>query len=115
MRMRLAELAGAPHPPESSRRIDETQERRLRMVGAFVVDPARSVENTVHHYYSQPVRWSVAAGVPVTDALSERDRPVRVMAGPLPGLVEVIRVDSGHLLPVTSPAVFAEVVNRVAA
>ena len=36
------------------------------------------------------------------------------MAERLPAPVEVIRVDSGHLLPVTSPAVFAEIVNRVA-
>jgi hypothetical protein len=33
----------------------------------------------------------------------------------LPSAVEVIRLDSGHLLPVTSPAVFAQIVNRVAA
>ena len=36
---------------------------------------------------------------------------VRTLSAP----VEVIRLDSGHLLPVTSPAVFAEIVNRVAA
>ena len=29
-RMRLAELAGVPHPPESYRRIEETQEHRRR-------------------------------------------------------------------------------------
>ena len=86
---------------------------------AFVVDPVRSVEDTVQHYF-QPVHWSAAAGVPITYVLNERDRPVRpddqeVMVRRLPAPVEVIRVDSGHLLPVTSPAVFAEIVSRVAA
>ena len=86
---------------------------------AFVVDPERSVPDTVHHYF-QPVHWSVAAGVPITYVLNERDRPVlpetqELMAQRLPEPVEVIRLDSGHLLPVTSPAVFAAIVNRVAA
>lgn len=85
---------------------------------AFVVDPQRSVEDTVHHYF-QPVRWSVVAGVPITYVLNENDRPIRpemqeVMAQRLPPPAEVIRVDSGHLLPVTSPAVFAGIVDRVA-
>ena len=82
-------------------------------------DPERSVPDAVHHYF-QPVHWSVAAGVPITYVLNERDRPVLpeiqdVMAQRLPDPVEVIRVDSGHLLPVTSPVVFAAIVNRVAA
>jgi pimeloyl-ACP methyl ester carboxylesterase len=86
---------------------------------AFVVDPVRSVEDTVHHYF-QPVHWSAAAGVPITYVLNLRDRPVRPdmqqrMAQRLPPPVDIIRVDSGHLLPVTSPAAFADVVNRVAA
>ena len=86
---------------------------------AFVADPERSVEDTVHHYF-QPVHWSAVAGVPITYVLNERDRPIRpamqeVMVLRLPPPVEVIRLDSGHLLPVTSPAVFAEIVNSVAA
>ena len=85
---------------------------------AFVVDPVRSVEDTVQHYF-QPVYWSAAAGVPITYVLNDRDRPVRpddqeVMARRLPPPVEVTRVDSGHLLPVTSPAALAETVRRVA-
>ena len=85
---------------------------------AFVTDPARSVEDTVQHYF-QPVHWSTVAGIPITYVLNERDRPIRpemqeVMVTRLPPPVEVIRLDSGHLLPVTSPAVFAEIVNRVA-
>ena len=87
---------------------------------AFVVHPERSVPDAVHHYF-QPVHWSVAAGVPITYVLNERDRPVlpetqELMAQRRPRIpVEVIRLDSGHLLPVTSPAVFAAIVNRVAA
>ena len=110
-------LPGPPADPEAFRRAyggdplnDETP--------AFVVDPQRSVPDTVHHYF-QPVRWSVAAGVPVTYVLNERDRPVlpetqELMAKRLSPPVEVIRVDSGHLFPVTSPAAFAEIANRVA-
>jgi pimeloyl-ACP methyl ester carboxylesterase len=107
----------APADPEASRRAyggDPLDDATL----AFVLDPARSVEDTVHHYF-QPVHWSVAAGVPTTYVVNERDRPIRpemqeVMVPRLPPPVEVIRLDSGHLLPVTLPAVFAEIVNRVA-
>jgi pimeloyl-ACP methyl ester carboxylesterase len=86
---------------------------------AFVLDPVRSVEDTVQHYF-QPVHWSAAAGVPITYVVNERDRPVRrddqeLMVRRLPAPVEVVRVDSGHLLPVTSPAALAEIVTRVAA
>ena len=115
---RTITLPGPPADPEAFRRAyggDPLDDETL----AFVVDPARSVQDTVHHYF-QPVRWSVAAGVPVTYVLNERDRPVlpedqEVMARRLSPPVEVLRVASGHLLPVTSPAEFAEVVNRVAA
>ena len=106
-----------PADPEASRRAyggEPLSDATL----AFVLDPSRSVEDTVHHYF-QPVHWSAAAGVPITYVLNERDRPIRpemqqVMVQRLPPPVEVIRVDSGHLLPVTSPALFAEIVNRVA-
>jgi pimeloyl-ACP methyl ester carboxylesterase len=108
----------APSDPEALRRSyggDPLDDATL----AFVTDPERSVEDTVHHYF-QPVRWSAVAGVPITYVLNERDRPIRpemqeVMVQRLPPPVEVIRLDSGHLLPMTSPAVFAEIVNRVAA
>ena len=108
----------APSDPEALRRSyggDPLDDATL----AFVTDPERSVADTVHHYF-QPVSWSAAAGVPVTYVLNERDRPIRpemqeTMVRRLPPPVEVIRLDSGHLLPVTSPAVFAEIVNRVAA
>jgi len=106
-----------PADPEAARRAyggDPLNDATL----AFVLDPARSVEDTVHHYF-QPVHWSAAAGVPITYVVNERDRPVRpemqqVMVQRLPTPVEAIRLDAGHLLPVTSPAVFAEIVNRVA-
>ena len=106
-----------PADPEASRHAyggDPLHDATL----AFVLDPARSVEDTVHHYF-QPVHWSAVAGVPITYVVNERDRPIRpemqeVMVQRLPSPVEVIRLDSGHLLPVTSPAVFAAIVNRVA-
>jgi pimeloyl-ACP methyl ester carboxylesterase len=114
---RAITLAGPPADAEAFRRsygAEPLDDETL----AFVVDPARSVEDTVHHYF-QPVCWSSAAGVPITYVLNTQDRPVRpdmqeVMAARLPAPVEVVRVDSGHLLPVTSPAVFAEIVTRVA-
>lgn len=108
----------APSDPESLRRSyggDPLDDTTL----AFVTDPTRSVEDTVHHYF-QPVHWSAVAGVPIIYVLNERDRPIRpemqeVMAQRLPPPVEVVRIDSGHLLPVTSPALFAAIVNRAAA
>jgi pimeloyl-ACP methyl ester carboxylesterase len=86
---------------------------------AYVVDPARCVEDTVHHYL-QPVRWSIATGVPITYVVNVRDRPIppdsqEEMAQRLPQPVTVVRVDSGHLLPVTAPACFARILAEVAA
>jgi pimeloyl-ACP methyl ester carboxylesterase len=115
---RTITLPAPPEDPEAFRQAyggDPLDDATL----AFVVDPVRSVEDTVHHYF-QPVRWSAAAGIPITYVVNERDRPVRPhmqerMVQRLPMPVEVIRMDSGHLLPVTSPAAFADVVNRVAA
>ncbi len=109
---RTITLPGPPEDPEAFRRAyggEPLDDDTL----AFVVDPARCVEDTVHHYF-QPVHWSKVTGVPITYVLNERDRPVppdtqELMARRLPMPVEVIRVDSGHLLPVTSPAAFAEI------
>ena len=81
---------------------------------AFVVDPARCVPDTVHHYF-QPIHWSKAAAVPVTYVLNERDRPIppatqEQMIGWLPQPADVVRLDGGHLPAVTNPHVFAAVV-----
>ncbi len=111
-------LPGPPDDPESFRKAyggDPLDDDTL----AFVVDPIRCVEDTVHHYF-QPVHWSVATGVPITYVLNERDRPVppatqEEMAQPLPQPVHVVRVDSGHLLPVIAPASFAEILSRIPA
>ena len=71
----------------------------------------------MHHYF-QPVYWSDVAGVPITYVLTLHDRPSHRHPGghgaPTPPPFKVNRVDSGHLLPVTSPGLFAEIVNRVA-
>lgn len=85
---------------------------------AFVVDPVRCVPDTVHHYF-QPVFWSRVAGVPAVYVINQRDRPIppqmqEEMARRLPEPASVVRVESGHLLPVTAPSVFADILTRVA-
>ena len=115
---RTITLPGSPAETESLRHAyggDPLDDETL----AFVADPLRCVEDTVHHYF-QPVHWSTVIGVPTTYVLNERDRPVppvtqQEMAARLPAPATVIRVDSGHLLPVTSPATFAEIVGGVVA
>jgi pimeloyl-ACP methyl ester carboxylesterase len=109
-------LPGPPGDPESFRNAyggDPLDDEDL----TFVVDPIRCVEDTVNHYF-QPVHWSAVAGIPIVYVVNERDRPIptetqEVMAGRLPPPVTVIRVDSGHLLPVTDPARFARIVLGV--
>src|SRR5580692_2007124 len=109
---RAITLPGPPEDPDSFRHAyggDPLDDDTL----AFVVDPARCVEDTVHHYF-QPVHWSAVAGVPIVYVLNERDRPIptetqEVMARRLPEPTSIIRVDSGHLLPVTAPGTFAKV------
>jgi pimeloyl-ACP methyl ester carboxylesterase len=115
---RVITLPGPPDDPESFRRTyggDPLDDDTLM----FVVDPLRCVADTVHHYF-QPVFWSKAAGIPITYVLNQRDRPVppdmqEEMAQRLPPPVTIIRVDSGHLLPVTAPAQFAEILTDVSA
>ena len=63
-------------------------------------------------------RGAGVAGVPITYVLNERDRPVppgtqEEMARRLPPPAEVVRIDSGHLLPVTSPGTFAEILAGI--
>jgi pimeloyl-ACP methyl ester carboxylesterase len=111
-------LPGPPADPESFRHTyggDPLDDGTL----AFVVDPVRCVPDTVHHYL-QPVHWSVAAGVPVTYVVNGRDRPVPTdqqveMAARLPGPSTVLRIEVGHLLPVTDPLVLAGIVEDVVA
>ena len=67
-------LPAPPEDPESFRRTyggDPLDDETL----AFVVDPVRSVTDTVNHYF-QPVDWSPIARRPVTYVLNERDRPI---------------------------------------
>jgi len=114
---RVITLPGVPGDPESFRAAyggDPLDDDTL----AYVVDPVRCVEDTVHHYL-QPVRWSDVAGVPITYVVNTRDRPIppdtqEEMAQRLPGPLDVVRIDSGHLLPVTDPACFARILIRVA-
>ena len=109
-------LPGPPEDPESFRNAyggDPLDDETL----TYVVDPVRCVPDTVHHYF-QPVNWSGVAGVPIVYVLNQRDRPVptetqEVMASRLPEPASIIRIDSGHLLPVTAPATFAEVLAGI--
>ena len=82
-----------------------------------MVDPVRSVTDTVHHYF-QPVSWSAVANVPVTYVLNERDRPIppemqEEMIRRLPRPPAVVRLDSGHVPAVTDPERFAAVLREV--
>ncbi len=111
-------LPGPPDDPEAFRTAyggDPLDDDTLK----FVVDPLRCVEDTVHHYF-QPVHWSNVAGIPITYVINERDRPVlpaaqKEMAQRLPLPVTLVRVHSGHLLPVTAPCTFAKILAEVSA
>ncbi|HEY7440493.1 MAG TPA: alpha/beta hydrolase [Acidimicrobiia bacterium] len=108
-------LPGAPEDPESARAVyggDPLDDETL----AFIVDPVRYVPDTVHHYF-QPVHWSLAGSVPVTYIITERDRPIPLalqeeMLARLPHPPRIVRVDSGHLLPVTDPERFASLLEE---
>jgi pimeloyl-ACP methyl ester carboxylesterase len=82
---------------------------------AFVSDPVRSVADTVNHYF-QPVRWSAAAGVPVTYVVNQRDRPIPValqeqLVANLPAPPAVVRLPTGHVPAVTCPEVLAAAIR----
>jgi pimeloyl-ACP methyl ester carboxylesterase len=109
-------LPAPPEDPETFRRTyggDPLDDDTL----AFMVDPVRSVTDTVNHYF-QPVSWSAVAGVPVTYVLNERDRPIppemqEEMIRRLPRPPAVVRLDSGHVPAVTDPERFAAVLREV--
>jgi pimeloyl-ACP methyl ester carboxylesterase len=111
-------LPGPPPDPEAFRNSyggDPLDDETL----AFVIDPVRCVPDTVHHYF-QPVRWSRAAGVPVTYIVNTRDRPIPTatqeqMLTHLPQEPTVVRLDTGHLPAVTHPERFAALVTEAAA
>lgn len=110
-------LPGPPADPEAFRTAyggDPLDDDAL----AFVVDPVRCVQDTVHHYF-QPVRWSTIAHVPVTYVLTERDRPVspamqEEMIRRLPRAPTVIRLPTGHVPAITAPVELARVLASVA-
>jgi pimeloyl-ACP methyl ester carboxylesterase len=114
---RTITLPGSPVDPEPFRHAyggDPLDDDTL----AYVVDPVRCVADTVNHYF-QPLHWSAVAGVPVTYVINTRDRPVPTatqeeMATRIPPRLTVLRVDSGHLLPVTDQAGFASILAGVA-
>jgi len=107
---------GAPDDPEAFRNAyggDELDDDSL----AFLTSPEVCVRDTVNHYF-QPVHWSTVADVPVTYVLTERDRPVPTtlqeeMVGRLPQTPTVIRIDTGHVPPVTHPAEIAAILAAI--
>jgi pimeloyl-ACP methyl ester carboxylesterase len=109
-------LPGPPVEPERARRAyggDLLTDDDV----AFVIDPVRYVADTVHHYF-QPVRWSRAAGVPVTYVVNERDKPIppdlqAEMIGRLPSEPAVVRLAAGHIPAVTHPRELAAVIAAV--
>jgi pimeloyl-ACP methyl ester carboxylesterase len=107
----LLTTPGRPADPEAFRRTyggDPLDDDTL----AYVVDPVRCVSDTINHYF-QPVHWStVPAEIPITYLLNQRDKPVPAalqeeMVSRLPRPARVVRLDSGHIPPVTDPAGFA--------
>jgi len=106
----------APTDPESMRGAyggDPLDDDTL----AYVVDPVRSVADTVHHYF-QPVHWSMAANVAVTYVVNERDRPIPLalqeeMLTRLPRPARRISFDTGHIPAVTDPESFASVLRTL--
>ena len=111
---RTITLPGPPDDPEQFRSTyggDPLSDDDL----AFVVDPVRCVPDTIHHYF-QPVRWSLARGVPVTYVLNERDRPIppalqEEMVARLPDPPKLVPLDTGHLPAVTHPHLLADAVE----
>lgn len=83
---------------------------------AFLTDPCRFVADTVHHYF-QPVRWSSAAGVPVTYVVNDDDRLIPrelqiEMLERLPPPAEAVHLPTGHVPAVTAPGLLARAINR---
>jgi pimeloyl-ACP methyl ester carboxylesterase len=107
-------LPGSPEDPEQFREAyggEPLSDDDL----AFSIDPSRCVPDTVHHYW-QPIRWSLAAGVPVTYIVNTQDRPVatpnqEVMATRIPDLVGIVRLESGHVPAITAPQTLADAIH----
>lgn len=110
-------LPGPPDDPEPFRTAtggDPLDDGTL----AFVVDPARLVPDTVHHYF-QPVHWSAVLEHPpaITYLLTLRDRPIpvelqREMADRLPLPHDLVALDTGHLAPITHPELVTSEIAR---
>jgi pimeloyl-ACP methyl ester carboxylesterase len=106
---------GAPADPEDFRTAyggDPLDDETL----AFVTDPVRVVPDTLNHYF-QPVYWSQVGDMPVTYVVNERDRPIPTalqdeMVARLPQPAEVIRLDTGHIPPITHATDFAAIVSN---
>lgn len=87
---------------------------------AFVAAPERNPRDSQNIYF-QPVRWSAAAGVPITVIRQLRDpvTPLELqdeMIRRLPDAasVAVVDLDTGHIPAVTHPVAMADILNRIA-
>jgi pimeloyl-ACP methyl ester carboxylesterase len=88
---------------------------------AFMAAPERNPQDAVN-FYSQPVFWSAARDVPVTVVRQLRDpiTPIELQDEmiarlPNPALVQVVRLDTGHIPAVTDVDAFAAIVDAAVA
>ncbi len=84
---------------------------------AFVVDPARWVQDSMNFYY-QPVCWSEIGTVPVTYLRQLQDRAVPVslqdeMVSRLPQ-ARIVDIDTGHAPAITEPEMLAGLLDTIA-
>lgn len=84
---------------------------------AFITDPSRSVPDSFN-LYRGAVRWSTAAGIPVTYIVNTRDRALPPalqieMAGRLPTPPSIVELNAGHLAAVTHPEDLAAIISSV--
>lgn len=108
-------VLGAPADPEKLRTSyggDPLDDETL----GWILDPERLVPDSMNLYF-QPVHWSqVPAGIPVTYVVNTLDRAMppekqEEMAARLPGTPTVLRLEAGHLAPVTHAEGFASLLR----
>ncbi len=112
---RVFTTAGPPAEPEWLRNAYGVTLTDAQL--AFMAAPERNPKDSVN-FYSQPVFWSAARGIPVTAVRQLRDpiTPIELqdeMIGrlPSPELVTVVDLDTGHVPAVTDVEAFAAIVH----
>jgi pimeloyl-ACP methyl ester carboxylesterase len=115
---RVVTTPGPPPDPELLRNAYGLELTDAQL--AFMAAPERNPKDSQNIYF-QPVRWSQAAGIPVTYIRQLRD-PVTPLALqdemigrlPRPELVSAIDLDTGHIPAVTHPDQLAAILHEVA-